>query len=229
MSNAQTVQDVVDQIVTKTATECEKAIALHNYVRDRVKFGFSKYFDAAKPDYTLNCGVGHCNPKTRLMVTLFQACGLEAYQHFVAIPKDILNGALPPSRSFLLPPQLSHSYTEVKVEGNWCAIDSYIVDTALLTAAQAKLAKEGLSLGYGVRSDSTNIWDGKTSAFSQFAQTMMLEDHGRVTSLESYFRSREYRHQFLGVRFNTVFALIGDLAVAPINSHLEGIRRQSTQ
>jgi hypothetical protein len=129
----------------------------------------------------------------------------------------------------LLPPALSHSYTEVKVEGTWYAIDSYIVDTALLTAAKAKLAKESRSLGYAVRSDSTNFWNGQSNAFSQFAQGMMVEDHGRVTDLEAYFRSKEYRHQFLGVRFNTVFPLIGDLGVGPINSHIERLRAEVPQ
>lgn len=57
----------------------------------------------------------------------------------------------------------------------------------------------------------------------------MVEDHGRITNFEAYYRSKEYRHQFLGVRFNSVFALIGDLAVAPINSHLDGIRGESIQ
>jgi hypothetical protein len=223
------VQDVVREVTTGLANEHEKAVALHDFVRDRVKFGFNKLFDAGQPDYILSCRIGHCNPKTRLMVSLFQACGLEAYQHFVAIPKGILKDAIPPSRSWLLPPELSHSYVDVKVEGTWCAIDSYIVDTALLEAAQARLAKEGRSLGYAVRSDSTNVWDGHSSAFSQFAQGMMVEDHGPVTDIEAYYRSREYRHQFLGVRFNTVFALIGDFAVAPINSHIEGIRGGSVQ
>ncbi len=223
------VQDAAREVTMGLATEHEKALDLHDFVRDRVKFGFNKLFDAAQPDYILSCRIGHCNPKSRLMVSLFQACGLEAYQHFVAIPKDILKGAIPPSISWLVPPELSHSYVEVKVEGTWCAIDSYIVDTAFLKAAQAILAKEGRFLGYGVRSDSTNVWDGHSSVFSQFAQGMMVEDHGRVTDLEAYYRSKEYRNQFLGLRLNTVFALLGAFAVAPINSHIEGIRRQSIQ
>lgn len=140
------------------------------------------------------------------------------------IPKDILNGVLPPSRGWLLPPELSHSYVEVKVEGTWCAIDSYIVDTALLKAAQARLAKEARSLGYGVRADSTNVWDGQSNAFSQFDRGMVIEDHGRVDDLEAYFRDRQYRNKKFGMRFNTMFRLMGDSVLPAINSHIEGIR-----
>jgi len=225
------VQEVARQATLGLATDLEKAIALHDYVRDNVKFGFSKCFDAAEPDYTLNCGIGHCNPKSRLMVSLFRAAGLESYQHFVAIPKDILKGVFPPSRSWLLSlvAELGHSYAEVNVEGTWCAIDSYIVDTALLNAAQARLAKEGRSLGYGVRADSTNVWDGQSNAFSQFDQGMMVEDHGRVDDLDAYFRTAKYRNQVLGVRLNMMFKLMGDYVLPAINSHIEGIRTQSIE
>lgn len=225
MSKEQTVREVVERVVVGEATEREKAIALHDYVRENVKFGFTRYFDAAQPDYTLACGFGHCNPKSQLMVALFRAIGLESYQHFVTIPKDILKDAIPPSRSWLLPAQLSHAYVEVKVEGTWCAIDSYSIDTTLLIAAQARLAQEGRSLGYGTRVDATNVWDGRSDAFSQFDWGMMREDHGRVEDLEAYFRTRKYRHQVLGLRFNTMFKLMGDASVAPINTQLEKIRR----
>jgi hypothetical protein len=198
---------------------------LHNYVRDNVKFGFNKYFDATPPDYTLTCGQGHCNPKSRLMVSLFRAAGLESHQHFVVIPKDILKGALPASRYWMIPAELSHSYAEVKVEGTWCVIDSYILDTPLLSGAQDQLAEEGRSLGYGVRTDSVNIWDGQSNAFSQFDQSMMIEDHGRVDDLEAYFRDKMYRNHAFGLRFNTMFKLMGEFGVAPMNAHIERIRQ----
>ena len=223
MSTAQTVIEVVERVVVETATEREKAVALHDYVRDNVKFGFTKYFDAAEPDYTLACGLGHCNPKSRLMVALFRAAGLESYQHYVAIHKDILKDALPAIWYWMVH-EISHCYVEVKVEGTWCSVDSHIVDTALLKAAQARLAQEGRSLGYGTRVDATNVWDGRSDAFSQFEQGLMVEDHGRVENLEVYFRTRKYRHQVLRLRFNTVFKLMGDFGVAPINAHIERIR-----
>jgi hypothetical protein len=223
MSTAQTVKEVVDQVVLGTATEREKAIALHDYVRDNVKFGFTKYCDAAEPDYTLDCRIGHCNPKSRLMVALFRAIGLESYQHYVAIHKDILKDALP-AFWYWMAHEISHCYVEVKVEGAWHAIDSHVVDTPLLKAAQARLAQEDRSLGYGTRVDATNVWDGRSNAFSQFDQSIMVEDHGRVDDLEAYFRDRRYRNHKFGMRFNTVFKLMGDFGVAPINAHIERIR-----
>jgi len=225
----QSVEEVAREATSGLTTEREKAIALHDYVRDHVKFGFTKYFDAAEPEYTLESGIGHCNPKTRLMVSLFRAIGLESYQHFVAIPCDILKGVLHPTISWSLPAQLSHAYTDVEVDGSWFAIDSYVIDTALLKAAQARLAKEGRSLGYGVRIDSTNVWDGHGDAFSQFDRSLLIEDHGRVDDLDAYFRTDKYHNKIWGIRFNTLFRLMGDVSVGPTNSHVDGIRAQSVR
>lgn len=91
------VQEVARQVTLGCDTERDKAIVLHNYVRDQVKFGFTKFFDKATPENTLACGVGHCNPKSQLMVAFFRAIGLESYEHFTAIPNDILKGVFPSS------------------------------------------------------------------------------------------------------------------------------------
>lgn len=225
MSTALTVQEIVRQIAAKTSTERETAIGLHDYVRENVKFGFNKYFDATPPDYTLTCRHGHCNPKSRLMVALFRDAGFESYQHFVVIPKDILKDAVPPSRFWMIPAELCHSYVEVKVEGKWCTIDSYIVDTPLLKGAKARLAQENRSIGYGVRPDSINIWDGQSDAFSQFDHSLVIEDHGRIDDLDAYFKEKRYRHVVLGMRFNTMFRFMGEFGVAPMNVHIDKIRQ----
>ena len=222
------VQEVATQTTAGLATDRDRAVALHDYVRDTVAFGFNPRFDASPPEYVLSRRIGHCNPKSQLMVALFRAAGFEAHQHFVAIPGDILKGVFPASRAWIVPAELSHSYVDVRVGGSWRAIDSFIVDTPLLHAGQARLAAEGRALGYGVRSDSTNAWDGQHDAFSQFSPAMMLEDHGRIEDLDAYFRSRRYRHQRLGVRFNAVFPLLGEYGVGPINAHLDRLRGDRT-
>ena len=225
MVKTQTVQEIASQVAARASTEREKAIELHDYVRENVKFGFNKYFDATPPDYTLSCRHGHCNPKSRLMVTLFRAVGLESYQHFVVFPKEILKDAIPTSRYWMIPAELSHSYVEVKVEGKWCMIDSFIVDTPLLKGALARLAQEKRTNGYGVRSDSINVWDGQGDAFSQFDKNMMIEDHGRIDDLEAYFKEKRYRHVVFGMQFNTMFQLMGEFGVTPMNVHIDKIRQ----
>ena len=53
----------------------------------------------------------------------------------------------------------------------------------------------------------------------------MIEDHGRVDNLETYFRDKKYRHVVFGMRFNTMFRFMGEFGVAPMNVHIEKIRQ----
>jgi hypothetical protein len=217
-------KEIVDRVAGGAATEREIAIALHDHVRDHIKFGFNRYFDAGTPEQIMICGTGHCNPKSRLLVALFRQAGLESDLHFVVIPKTILRGAIPASRYWMIPAELSHSYVEARIGGSWVAIDSHIVDTPLLQAALARLRAEGGRMGYGVRTDSTNVWDGQSNAFSQYDPSLVVEDHGRVEDAMVYFRDPRYRNHVMGLRFNTMFRLMGDAGVAGMNRHLDKLR-----
>ena len=208
------VRDLAKQITDKFSGEHEKAIALHNYVRDNIKFGFNRYFDLSKPDDTLDLGIGHCCPKSELMVALFREADIEAYNRFAVLPKEILKGAVSPVRFWLIPEELSHCYTEVRVEKAWYNIDSYILDTPLFKAARAKLSEEGRTIGYGTHINSTIHWDGKSDAFSQFDKDMMIEDHGRVDNLVTYYRSDRYRNMLFVVMLNTFYKIMGKSMVS---------------
>jgi len=220
-----TISEKVAQITTGLETEREKAIALHDYVCEKVKFGFTKYYDEAKPDYTLNCGIGHCNPKTELMVAFFREAGLEAFQHFCTLPIGMGAGMFP---SFMerFVPELSHSYAEVKVEGEWYKIDSYILDTPLLKSALAKLSAKDKSMGYFTRKGATNEWDGESDSFSQFSKELSTEDHGRVEDHAAYYASSKYRNKIFGLRMNTMNKLMFGRSVALTNSGFEKLRRR---
>lgn len=224
MKNQLSLQAVVAQVLSHQESEREKAVALHDFVRETVAFGFNKYFDASTPEYTLKYGRGHCNPKSCLMAALFKAAGLDCFQHFVVVPKKILKGVIPASQFWMIPKEISHSFVEVKVEGKWRRIDSYIVDTPLLMAASNRLACEGREYGYGVRQGSVNLWDGESDAFSQFSEDLMIEDHGRVDDPLEFYKDPRYRNKALGLPFNTVFRLMGEFAVGPINTNIDRIR-----
>ncbi len=227
MKNKHSLDLVITQVLDEGQSEREKAVALHDFVRDSVAFGFNKYFDAAPPAYTLCCGLGHCNPKSRLMVALFKEAGFECCQHFVVVPKAILQGVIPPYQYWMIPKEISHSFVEVQVEGQWYQIDSFILDTHLLESASARLAREGREMGYAVRQGSVNIWDGRGDAFSQFSEDLMIEDHGRVDDDLAFYGDKRYRNKALGLPFNTVFRLMGEMGVRPINDLIDRIRWDS--
>lgn len=97
------------EVVSKAGaqTSREKAVALFNFVRDTIKFGFTGRFDEASPVETLKSGRGHCNPQAGLFASLCNAVGVEARVHFVQISNDVLFGVL----DNMGPKLLTHGYT----------------------------------------------------------------------------------------------------------------------
>ncbi len=159
-------------LVADARSDRERAVALHDYVRDEVKFGFTGRFYQMTAAEVLDARVGYCNTKSTLFVALLRAVGLQARQQFVDIDAAVLRGLLDPGTPFV-----DHSYVEVRLDGQWIATDSYIVDRALHSAARRRLQREGRKLGYGVHRDGSTAWDGRQPAFSQYV--MADADIGR--------------------------------------------------
>jgi hypothetical protein len=220
------IDTVAKNMSSEYRTEKEIAIALHDYVRDHVEFGFNRYFDKSEPSMTINLGLGHCIPKGRLMTALLRAVNIESFLHFVLLPKQILKGAVTKAAYFLVPEELSHCYTEVRLGGKWYRTDSYILDRRLFKAAKNELLRVGDKIGYGTHCQGTNTWEGNTDSFSQYCKEFELADHGRVDDVESYFNSKIYHNRFFGIKLGSIYQLIGGKLEARSKEHLSNLRRQ---
>lgn len=193
------VQSIVDHCRAGAANDRELAIALHDYVRDEIEFGFTPYFDAATPEQTLRLGCGHCNPQAALMVALFREAGFNARFQPATIDGDVLRGLVS------APQRLSHIFTEVELDGRWLRLDSYIADPALRRIAVDRLHRDGRALGYGCHATATGEWDGKSDAFSQVASESMIRAlHEPVDDLEAFFASRDYVHRIGPISYNAM-------------------------
>jgi transglutaminase-like putative cysteine protease len=151
------------QVTGNLNDEKSKAIAIHNFVRDEIKFGFSKSFWKQTASEVLIEKTGFCNTKTTLFIAMLRASKIPARQIFVNIDSSILDGYVDTGSDFV-----DHSYAEVLINGNWVKTDSYIVDTTLFNSAQKHLADQNRKIGFGTVAGATNQWDGTSNAFSQF-------------------------------------------------------------
>ena len=224
-SPATNLDDIVDNAMAGAECERQTAIRLHDYVRDEIRFGFTPYFDAATAERTLKLRVGHCNPQARLMVELFRMAGLKARFQPVTITNAVLRGVID------TPPQLSHVFTEVYVDGDWRRLDSYIVDSPLRAAAIAKLKATGREIGFGCHVSATGTWNGRDNCFSQVATpNMILELHKPVTDIEDFYNSPEYRHRFGPIRYATLLSparLAAGYVTRYLNAGVERLRRDA--
>lgn len=182
------IQAKANEVVqsASAATAKEKAIALYNFVRDSVSFGFTRHFDSATPEQTLTLRRGHCNPQAALLASLLNAANIPAKQHFVALTPGVLRGILVPA-----PAMLMHSYVEAEIDGRVVRVDGFIADKMLWEGAKTKLEKDGMVEGWGVHCGGGVEWDGDKDLFVQMVDEKMQvkEDFGAWDKPQTFLGS----------------------------------------
>ncbi len=123
----------------------ERFHALHEFVRERIPFGFNEKGHMAKASEVLAEGRGFSNTKTTLLLALCRAAGIPARVRFGRIRSNVLKGLVS-----WLPATIPHSFLEVELEGRYRPVDSYIVDRPLASAALRNLQEENRRMGYGL-------------------------------------------------------------------------------
>jgi len=167
----------------------QKAVAIHDFVRDAVPFGWTHSFYDQRASEVLRAKAGFCSTKTTLFIALLRAAGIPARQRFADIKSRILYGLVDPRT-----PYVDHSFAEVELHDEWWLVDSYIVDIGLATAARARLRGEGRTIGYGVHVNGVSNWDGTGDAFCQLVddgsqQRLTTVDHGVFADVGEFYAS----------------------------------------
>ncbi len=120
------------------------------FVRDDILFAFPPEGDFVKASQTIERGYGQCNTKGALFLALCKASGIPARIHFSKISKKIQHGFWTGLAYWLMPDQISHSWIEVKLNGRWHPVDTYINDLPLHRAAVQEVEKRGWETGFSV-------------------------------------------------------------------------------
>ena len=216
------VRTAVDAVTSGSRSSVERAIRIHDFVRDRVLFGWSAGFYDQSASEVLQHKVGYCNTKSTLFVAMLRAAAIPARQHFVDIHASILAPFTDPGT-----PYVDHSFTEVLLDGEWQSVDSYIVDKPLFLRAKRRLERESRLLGYGVHVDGTCDWNGMTDSFAQFVKTgryskLSTIDYGIFEDVGAFYASGN------GVnKFNALIRLAFGLVARSANQRIESLRSEA--
>ena len=154
------IVQIAEKLTAGLGSRADKAVALHRFVRDEIRYGWSPAYDREPASKTLRRGLGFSKTKAVLMVALLRATGIPARIAMTDISSDILKGIV--SLPF---PWIDHALTEAWIDMGWVRTDSYIIDAPLLASVQARLLNEGREMGYGVHRDGNGQWDGTTDSF----------------------------------------------------------------
>jgi transglutaminase-like putative cysteine protease len=196
-----------------------RTVALHDHVRDAVRFGFAPQFYAMTAAEVLAAALGYGNTKATLFVALLRAAGIEARQRFVELPAAVWRGLID-----LRTPQVDHCLTEVLIDGAWIGCDSYVVDATLFRAAQRALRLEGRQQGYGIDAEGRCTWDGREPAYAQFPaepQRRPLRQWGVFADVAAFYEATPDAWN----RRTEVMRVVFPLAALTANQTAEALRR----
>lgn len=209
---------LAQELTVGATTDAQKAQRIHDWVRDRVPFGFAGAFFRQMASEVLVAERGYSMTKGLLFVALLRAARVPARLHFVDILAEVLNGYGVPGE------YLDHCFTEVRIDGKWLRTDSYVVDATLFRNAQARLGKESRALGYGVHGRGTDRWNATGDAFSQFlddgsVSRLARRDHGVFADVKAFFEQGKPNF-----RPNFFERLLFRFVVRTVNRSVERVR-----
>ena len=215
---------------SKTNTQTERAVLIHDHIRDNILFGWSGKFWNQKASEVLKAGRGFCNTKSTLFAALLRAAKIPCRLQYVDINSEILHGITDPRSLYEI-----HTYTEVYNSdiNRWCRLDSYIVDKKLVHAAKEKLRMENKVIGYGVHLDGHSDWNGKEDAFIQYLMdsdlnkslTKPLSEHayGSFKDIQNFYAAAD-QHGARDRLENPILRLLFPLLIFPGNRAAERLR-----
>lgn len=174
------LQTLIRRVTEDFGNDVDRAVALHDFVRDQVEFGFTPaFYDVTASDVLLS-RQGFCNPKATLLTALLRGARIPARQRFFGLSSEVLAGVIDPGSQFV-----DHAIVEVWLDDRWVRTDSYNVDAELFDAGASHLDR---TLGFGIRRDGSTRWDGNGDSFSQYHPDYVVRDFGVYDDVGKFYR-----------------------------------------
>lgn len=214
------VKNKSEELTKKANSVFDKINAIFLYVRDDIKFAFPRKGDFVKASETIQSGYGQCNTKGTLFLALCKSISIPARIHFSLIKKEIQKGLFSGIAFWLMPKEISHSWIEIKINGKWIKIDSYINDSQFYEAGKKKLKEKGWDTGYSVscsKNKSSIELDFNNEKFVQM--DAVTADHGVYNEPMDYYKTSNYKN-----RPNVIKMFVYKILIGGINNKISKIR-----
>jgi len=187
------VQSTASKLTSTKTSQMEKLEAIFHFVRDEIKFGFPSKWDKVKASETLDYRLGYCNTKATLFNALCKAAGIPSRIHTGLIDINIMRGIFPSFAFPFLPGSGGHSWAEVRINGEWKPVDSYINDKPFYENARKRLRESGKMTSFSISEAK-----GSSSCEFNFGEKgfvhmgAVVEDHGTWDDYLEYMTSDKY-------------------------------------
>jgi len=147
------VQSLIRQRGWQELGKKDRILAIYNYVRDEMAFGYNKGDDITAVN-VLQDGYGQCNTKGILFMALLRAVCIPCRIHGFYVDKIIQKGAFNGLFYQQSPKEILHSWVEVFYNEKWLNIEGFILDLKYISGLQEKFSDcTGSFCGYAVATD----------------------------------------------------------------------------
>lgn len=175
------------------ATDREKAMAIHNYVK-KMPFERPFKFRPHSAREVLDAGRGDATGKAALLVALLRLSRIPARIRYVELRGEILRGLTSSVSSVPRP------VVEIWLASRWVRTDTYIFDVAYMASARQRLKDLDWEWGYGIHRNGQSVWNGTDDAFLGGYATeidpMVVQTLGLYDDPLQFFDSDYFRHKY---------------------------------
>lgn len=211
--NHSSIKECAARVCKDCESKQDKAVALHDFVRDEILFGFAPALYNCKASGVLAAKVGYCNTKSTLLVALLRHVGIPARIRVYSLSSKILDGLISVNTKYV-----DHSVTECFINGVWIPFDSYVIDSLLYKVVSKKLAAP---LGLGIHGKTMLNWNGKDESFSQYNVNYIKKEWGVYSDIGEFYRSEKSANNKLSLL--TKIALY--LSHNSLNKNIQELRK----
>ena len=200
----------------------ERILALYNFVRDDIPFGFNAD-DGIPASQVLADGYGQCNTKATLFMALLRALTIPSRLHGFTIDKSLQGGVMTGEFYDSMPDEIVHTWAEVFFDGRWYDMEGIILDIPYLSGLQNKFADaEGAFSGYAAATpDLRNpqvYWNGDNNTYIQ--KEGIVQDFGVFDDPDTFFAAHS---QNMSAEHKKLFA---DTLRHEVNRNISEIREK---
>lgn len=214
------IQNLIAQKQWQTLETQVQILALYNFVRDDIQFGFNVK-DTIPAATILEEGIGQCNTKTILFMALLRAIGVPCRTHGFTIDKALQSGIMKGELYEMMPAEIVHSWAEVYFNEKWYNMEGLILDIPYLSGLQQKFADQKDSFsGYAVATSDLQhppvYWDGDNDTYIQ--KEGIVQDFGVFDDPDTFFAKHSQDMSPEQIK------LFGDVLRHQINQQIAEIR-----
>ena len=196
---AKEIQELIESRAWKSLSDFDKIEAVYKFVQNEIVLGFNKY-DRLTATEVLHDGIGQCNTKATLLMTLLRALEIPVRLHGSRVTKEFQRSLMPKMMRKLAPPYIVHTWAEVYYNGAWVALEGVITDKRYIEALlNLYPAHRGKFFDYAVAVENfENLqidWNGQDTFVQSLA---VVEDLGVFASPDEFFS--EYRQAYRGIK-----------------------------